>query len=67
MVGNDIQFTMVGYDFQWLVTTIQWLVSGGLFLYPDLSVAILTFLAIGAKVKFILNLTSYLCIMNNEN
>ena len=34
---------------------MQWFLEGGLFLYPDLSVPTLTFLAIGAKVKFILD------------
>ena len=41
---------------------MQWLVEGGLFLYPDLSVPILTFLAIGAKVKFILDAVNMLDI-----
>ena len=36
------------------ICTMQCLVPGGLFLYPDLSVPILTFLAIGAKVNFLL-------------
>ena len=58
------QLTMAGFDIQWLVTTMQCLVSGGLFLYPDLSVPILTFLAIGAKVNFIINLipSTYNCL-----